>query len=125
LPDRAKCGIALDLARACRARRGKAMREQAGKTGWIGLWPRLLFGALLGYWPRLLFLIPLAAVLCLPFYNRIEPTLWGIPFFYWYQLALVLACALLVMAVYVIETRFKKTAEQEDREADTTPGEIL
>ena len=40
------------------------------------------------YWPRLLFLIPFVAMLWVPSYNRIEPELGGIPFFYWYQLGL-------------------------------------
>jgi hypothetical protein len=37
-------------------------------TGWIR------------YWPRLLFAIPLTAILWVPSYNRIEPSLGGIPF---------------------------------------------
>ena len=35
------------------------------------------------YW---LLLLPLLNVLALPLYNRIDPTLFGIPLFYWYQL---------------------------------------
>src|SRR5687768_12206511 len=101
------------------------MTQSQGKLGWLKLWPRLLFGAMLGYWPRLLFLIPLIAVLCVPLYNRIEPTLFGIPFFYWYQLALVLVCAVLVMIVYIIETRFRKIPEAESLESERAPGEIL
>ena len=34
-------------------------------------------------WPYLLLIIPFVALLWVPFYNSIEPTLWGIPFFYW------------------------------------------
>ena len=34
----------------------------------------------------LLLLVPYIALLWVPFYNRIEPTLLGIPFFYWFQM---------------------------------------
>ena len=33
----------------------------------------------------LLLIVPFIALLWVPFYNRIEPQLFGIPFFYWYQ----------------------------------------
>ena len=45
--------------------------------------------------------------LCVPFYNTSEPLLAGMPFFYWYQLAMVLVCALLTAIVYwATERRF-------------------
>ena len=34
----------------------------------------------------LLLLVPFAAVAWVPFYNRALPSLFGFPFFYWYQL---------------------------------------
>ncbi len=46
-----------------------------------------------------LLLVPLAAVLIPPFYNRLTPELFGVPFFYWYQLAAVfigVACTVVV-----------------------------
>jgi cell division septal protein FtsQ len=60
---------------------------------------------LLAYWPRFLFIIPVALVLWVPSYNRTEPALGGVPFFYWYQLGLILAGAALVSIVYLLETR--------------------
>ena len=57
------------------------------------------------YWLRLLLIIPFALVIWVPFYNRIEPTLVGIPFFYWYQLAAILLGAFVVMTVYLLERR--------------------
>ena len=36
-----------------------------------------------------LLLVPLLATLFPPLYNSIDPTLFGIPFFYWYQLAAI------------------------------------
>jgi hypothetical protein len=41
-----------------------------------------------------LLVIPMIAPLLTPLYNRLEPALWGIPFFYWYQMA----CGLLAVA---------------------------
>jgi hypothetical protein len=36
-----------------------------------------------------LLLIALLPPLCTPLYNRVEPAVAGVPFFYWFQLALV------------------------------------
>ncbi len=44
---------------------------------------------------HLLLAIPVLAPLFTPFYNRLEPRLFGMPFFYWGQLA----CVLFAMAV--------------------------
>ena len=99
------------------------MTSKTTGTGWLRYWPGLLFAALLGYWPRLLFVIPLIAVFWVPSYNRIEPTLAGIPFFYWYQLALILVGALLVLIVYIIESRLTRVTEELD--AKDAPGDIL
>ena len=76
---------------------------------------------LIAYWPRLLFLIPMVAVLWVPFYNRIEPSLGGIPFFYWYQLALVLVGAAVVLTVYLLETRLTKVTPRAN-DASVDPG---
>ena len=56
------------------------------------------------YLPRLLLLIPFVAMIAVPSYNRIEPTLGDIPFFYWYQLAWILIGAVLVLIVYLLES---------------------
>jgi hypothetical protein len=55
------------------------------------------------YLPRLILLIPFVAMISVPSYNRIEPSLGHIPFFYWYQLAWILIGAFLVLVVYLIE----------------------
>ena len=39
----------------------------------------------------LLLLLPLAMILPVPLYDRVSPSLAGIPFFYWYQLAWLVA----------------------------------
>jgi hypothetical protein len=51
-------------------------------------------------WWYLLFLIQLIAIIWPPFYNKIEPSWIGIPFFYWYQLACVIVGAVLTAIVY-------------------------
>jgi hypothetical protein len=84
-------------------------------------------GGLKRYWPRFILLIPFLAVLWVPFYNRLEPTLGGVPFFYWYQLAWILIGALLVLVVYLIETRITHVLERTRAGLDRTdaPGDIL
>ncbi len=54
-------------------------------------------------WLRLLLLIPLIAMLWPPFYNAGEPSLIGIPFFYWYQIAWIVLASLLMIAIYLLE----------------------
>ena len=84
-------------------------------------------GGLKRYWPRLLLLIPFFAVLWVPFYNRLEPAFAGVPFFYWYQLAWILIGALLVLMVYLIETRITRALDRSRAGLDRTdpPGDIL
>jgi Protein of unknown function (DUF3311) len=48
----------------------------------------------------LLLLLPFVALLWLPFYNSIEPTIFGFPFFYWYQFLWVPVTAVLIYIVY-------------------------
>ena len=45
-------------------------------------------------------LLPFIADLWVPFYNRVEPTLIGVPFFYWFQLLMVLVGAALTAIIY-------------------------
>jgi hypothetical protein len=49
------------------------------------------------YW---LLVIPYFAVMAIPTFNRLEPTLFGIPFFYWYQLLWVVLSSMLIALVY-------------------------
>ena len=51
-------------------------------------------------WWYLLLLVQFAAVLWPPFYNKIDPTWAGAPFFYWYQLAWIIIGAALTAIVY-------------------------
>jgi len=59
--------------------------------------------------PVYLFLVvPYIALLWVPFYNRIEPTLLGIPFFYWWQMSWILLGALCILPVYLFQESRRK-----------------
>ena len=49
--------------------------------------------------------VPFFAVLWPPLYNRAEPALGGIPFFYWYQMLWIVLTAVLLLIVYRIDRR--------------------
>jgi len=51
------------------------------------------------HWNWLL-LLPLLATLYPPLYNRIEPLLFDIPFFYWYQLLAIGISVVVTIVVY-------------------------
>jgi Protein of unknown function (DUF3311) len=51
-------------------------------------------------WLLLLLIIPFIAMLYPPFYNFKDPALFGIPFFYWFQLLWVIITAILTAIVY-------------------------
>ena len=48
----------------------------------------------------LLLLVPYVAMMWVPSYNRIQPELAGIPFFYWYQLLWIVLGALILLPVW-------------------------
>lgn len=54
----------------------------------------------LGWLQGLLLAVPCVAVLIVPFFNRVEPELWGIPFFYWWQLLWVPLSGVFIGVVY-------------------------
>jgi len=49
----------------------------------------------------LLLLVPFAAMLWVSFYDRAEPSLAGIPFFYWYQLLWIVLGALILLPAFL------------------------
>jgi hypothetical protein len=89
------------------------MTRERQKRGWLRLWPRLLF------------LIPLVAMLWVPSYNRIEPTLGGVPFFYWYQLAWILLGAAIVLLVFMIDRKLAHAPKTASEDTTGIPGDIL
>ncbi len=62
--------------------------RRRGKAGWY-----------------ILLVLQWVLALCVPFYNTSKPLLAGMPFFYWYQLAIVLVCAVLTAVVYLATER--------------------
>jgi hypothetical protein len=53
----------------------------------------------------ILIVIGIVAPLLVPFYARKEPELFGMPFFYWYQMLWVFIEAFLLWMTYLIVTR--------------------
>jgi hypothetical protein len=53
----------------------------------------------------LLLLIPYAAMLWVPSYNRVAPELAGIPFFYWYQMLWIILGVAVLLPVYLYDER--------------------
>jgi hypothetical protein len=47
-------------------------------------------------------LVPVVALVWVPWYAGAEPELAGIPFFYWYQLAWAPGCAVWLLAAYLL-----------------------
>ena len=65
-----------------------------------------------------LLLIPIVALLWVPHYAKVEPTLWGFPFFFWYQFLWVFLCSGLTYTAYrlTLSARAKTTRQAgEDR----------
>ena len=53
-----------------------------------------------------LLLVPYIALAWVPFYNSIDPMLWGFPYFYWYQLLWVLITSAITALVYFKTRRY-------------------
>ena len=53
----------------------------------------------------LLLLIPCVLALWVPLFNREAPPLFGIPFFYWFQLLLIPVSALLILVADRVRKR--------------------
>jgi len=54
---------------------------------------------------RILLAVIFVAALAVPLFNHAAPTLFGFPFFYWYQLAVVPVASLLIYIVYRAEDK--------------------
>jgi hypothetical protein len=57
-----------------------------------------------GLWVLIIVILLPAVVLPLwvPLYDKTDPTLWGFPFFFWFQFALILMSAVLVAVAYAV-----------------------
>lgn len=54
---------------------------------------------------KLLLLIIFFIALWVPIFNRIGPTLFGFPFFYWYQIVIIIVASIVTWIVYVVEDK--------------------
>lgn len=61
------------------------------------------------YW---LLLLPYIAMLLVPSYNRVDPRLFGIPFFYWYQLLWVGLSTVVIAIVFHFAHRAGKQGDK-------------
>lgn len=60
--------------------------------------------------------LPLIAMMWVDSYARVEPTLLGIPFFYWYQMLWVPITASLTAAAYLLVLREKRARKGGERQ---------
>ena len=60
---------------------------------------------------HLLLVVPFIATLWVPFYNSLEPRIFGIPYFYSYQFAWIPISVVLTVIVY-FATRTRKAPEE-------------
>ena len=54
---------------------------------------------------RILLLLVYVITLCVPFFNKNGPALFGFPFFYWYQMLMVPVSSLLIFLVFRAEDK--------------------
>ena len=64
-----------------------------------------------GWW-NLLLLVPFIGLLWVPIYNRIEPSIFGVPFFYWYQFLWVFIASAFTWGAYVLITRARRGGDR-------------
>ena len=61
------------------------------------------------HWSYWLLIVVCLVTFCVPFYNRIEPTLFGFPFFYWFQLAWIFVSMVVTAYSYFATEQSDKT----------------
>ena len=68
-----------------------------------------------GLWALIIVILLPAVVLPLwvPLYDKTDPTLWGFPFFFWFQFALILFSAVCTVAAFALSN----LAERKDKGA--------
>ncbi|MDQ1720693.1 MAG: hypothetical protein QOI26_427 [Pseudonocardiales bacterium] len=60
----------------------------------------------------ILLAVPIIALLWVPIYARKDPELWGIPFFYWYQMVWVIACGFCTGGAYQLVQRDRRRGDR-------------
>lgn len=54
---------------------------------------------------KLLLLIVFFISLWVPIFNRTGPALFGFPFFYWYQIAIIFVSSFLIWVVFAVDSK--------------------
>lgn len=54
---------------------------------------------------RVLLIVPFVAALWVPWFNHVQPALWGFPMFYWYQLLWIILSVVVIGFVYLMDHR--------------------
>jgi Protein of unknown function (DUF3311) len=57
---------------------------------------------------------PVVVPLWVPLYDKADPTLWGFPFFYWFQFLLILCSGVLTIVAFLLS----QVADRKDREGE-------
>jgi hypothetical protein len=70
-----------------------------------------------GLWVAIIVILvpPVVVPLWVPLYDKTDPTLWGFPFFYWFQFAMILMAAALTVIAYVISQIAERRRRGEGR----------
>ena len=72
------------------------------------------------YW---LLVIPAVVPLLVPLYDRVRPTLFGFPFYYWFQFLLIPVAAALTTSAYLLTRGDERPADEPGRDDD--PAEAI
>ena len=69
-----------------------------------------------GLWVFIVIILipPVVVPLWVPLYNKTDPTLWGFPFFFWFQFALIIFSAIFTAAAYLLSLAADRRAGRGD-----------
>jgi hypothetical protein len=61
---------------------------------------------------------PVVIPLWVPLYDKADPTLWGFPFFYWFQFLLIICAAIITVIAYLLSLVADRRDRVERREGE-------
>lgn len=64
--------------------------------------------------------IPIVVPLLVPLYARLDPALWGIPFFFWFQFAVIPVAAVCTTLAYRVVVRVEGSPDEVAARAERT-----
>lgn len=70
-----------------------------------------------------LLVIPIVIPLLVPLYNRVEPTLFGWPFFYWGQLFAFIALGVITTSIVYQKTKTRRSPGSDGDRSGTRPAD--